>query len=143
MKYMRKLDTGWGESVTIISKCKLLLSNVTVSVLSTEVFCDEVLAGSTYRLTEAEHIELFDTSLLPRIRVSEPYTSAVAAIVYGKVKEGYCFVTDGTPSLIEYAAVATVLFYKGRITRGECVTLSSDAGAFTATVTDDGVLLFI
>lgn len=143
MKYMRKLDTGWGEFVTVISKCKLLLSNVSVTALSTDVFCDEVLAGVPYRLTEAERIELFDPSLLPRIRVSEPYTSAVAAIVYGKVGDVYRFITDGTPSPTAYAAVAATLFYKGRITRGECVTLLSDAGAFTATVTDDGVLLFV
>ena len=143
MKYMTNFDTGHGEAVTVISECKLLLSKITVTVLSTEIVCDDVLAGVPYRLTEAENIELFDASLLPRIRVSEPYTSVSAAIVYGKVRNGYRFISDCKSYPTAYAAVATVLFYNGIITRGESVTLLSDAGVFSAAVTDDGVLLFV
>ncbi len=142
MKYMTNFDTGDGEAVTVISKCKLLLSNVTVGALSTEILCDDVLAGAPYRLTEAEEISLFDKSLLPRIRISDPISPVIAAIAYGRAGEGYRFISSGEATPTAYAAVAMALFYKGRLSRGESVTLSSDRGEASATVTDDGVLLF-
>ena len=143
MKYTTKFDTGHGEILAIVSDCKLLLSNIVVKVLSTEIFCDDVLAGSPYRLIEAEKLSLFDFSLLPRIRISDPISSVIAAIAYGKEGAGYRFVISGESSLSAYAAVALTLFYKGRLARGERITISSPAGELSATVTDDGVILFI
>lgn len=143
MKYMTNFDAGYGEAVTVISECKLLLSNITVTVLSTEIFCDDVLAGAPYRLTEAENVELFDPTLLPRIRISDPISPVIAAIAYGRVGEGYRFIISGEASPTAYAAVVMALFYKGRLARGENTLLSSDSGAFYATVTDDGALLFV
>ena len=137
-----KLDTVCGKAIAVVSECKLLFAKVPFKLLSTEVYCDDILANIPYRLIESENIALFDSSLLPRLMVSERAAPVLSVIAYGRDMEGYRFITNGEPTLTAYAAVALSLYYGARLCAGECVKIISERGALFATVTDDGVLLY-
>jgi len=140
--FNNKVNTVYGKVLMVVSECKLLFANMPFTILSTELFCDDILANLPYRVTECERIELFDPTIIPRMMVSHFSAPVAAALVYGRCDGGYRFITNGTSSPTEYAAVALSLFYRGRISAGECVSIISDFGALSAVVTDDGVLLF-
>ena len=112
-----KVNTVCDKALAIVSECKLLFTNVAYTLLETETFYDDILANLPYRLVEA-------------------------AIAYGRASEGYRFITSGEPTLTAYAAVALALFYHGRLHSGESVRIASSRGELTATVTEDGVLLY-
>lgn len=137
-----KVNTVCDKALAVVSECKLLFTNTVCTLLETETFYDDILANLPYRLVEAEHIALFDPSLLLRLAVAEPGSPVEAAIAYGRASEGYSFITSGEPTLTAYAAVALALFYHGRLHSGESVRIASSRGELTATVTEDGVLLY-
>ncbi len=142
MKNDSKLDTVCGGVLAVVTECKSLFTKISFTVLSTEVICNDVLANIPYRLTRVERIGLFDRALLPRLLVTDIPSPVTAAIAYGREGDGYRFVTSGDHGLTAYAAVALDLYYSGSLLQGEPVSVTSERGRLSATVTDGEVLLY-
>ena len=128
MSDLVEFNTVGGKAPVALEKCKLLFANKPYTLLSTELFCDDVDSGDLYRVVRSENIDSFDIRLLSRIAFLDPALPAAAAIVYGACPGGYRFVSSGRYSVAEYAAVAYELYLHALIPRGESVDLLSPHG---------------
>ena len=139
MSDLAEFNTVGDKAPTALDKCKLLFANKPYTVLSVEIFCDEIDAGELYRVVYAEDVDLFDIRLLSRISFLDPNLPVAAAIVYGATPGGCRFVSSGKYSTAEYTAVAFDLYLRGIISRGESVAIISPRGVG---YTDGGEVLF-
>ena len=137
-----KFNTVCGDKLIIITKCKLLFANLHCRIRTVDLFCDDVLADLPFRLIRCDRLSLFDTRLLPILRFADSGADVQSVIAYS-YDGGVCrFICSGDYSAASYSAPILALFYKNKIAPGQTVSVSSPYAWTSATVTDDGVVLF-
>ena len=137
-----KFNTAQGEDLTIITKCKLLFANTPCTLRSVELFFDDILADLPFRLVRCDRLSLFDTRLLPILRLTGTGADVHAVIVYSFKDELCRFICSDEYSTAAYAAPVLALFYKGEINAGQAITVISPEAQIIVTVSEDGAVLF-
>ena len=137
-----KFNTVQGICTITAEKCKLLFANLPIKLLSTELSCNEILTDLPYRLVRAERLDLFDTRLLPIIRLFDSGHPISAVIVYS-YRDGECrFISSGEYSAPSYAASVLDLCYRGEMDAGQTVTVRSPMGKRSVAVSERGAVIF-
>lgn len=137
-----KFNTVQGERPAIITKCKLLFTNMPYNLRSVDLLCDGIAIDFSYILVRSFRLSLFDARLLPILRLADSECSASAAIAYSYDGDVCRFISSGEYSASAYAAPVTALFYKGEIGVDKAVVSASPIGKRSVTVTEGGILVF-
>ena len=137
-----KFNTAQGRGLTIITKCKLLFANIPCKLCSVELCFDDILADLPFRLVRCDRLSLFDTRLLPVLRLTGTGADVHAVIVYSFKDELCRFICSDEYSAAAYAAPVLALLYKGEINAGRTITVMSPEAQRIVTVSKDGAILF-